>query len=216
VLTGSQRTSGTIDVQGGEVSEKHYHPCSREAKKIKLTDQPWYRPGVTRKQSDEYLANTPPGAFVVRPAAAGDSHVMDVQAGPRIGHVLLTHANIDGVTYYHLPGTPHYFEHVYDLVLFCHYNPFIFEKIDGQIVITLSIAMAKKAEKINVVRVFLVVVVLEGLGGGCFSTRLLAARGGLVSEVAFPARHGRRYSAPSLCSPALSRSERSRRRRTTR
>lgn len=149
-----QRPSGNIDAQGSgaDMEDKHYHPATREAKKIKLTDQPWYRPGVTRKQSDEYLASTPPGAFVVRPAAAGDSHVMDVQAGPRIGHVLLTHVTEDGLTYFHLPGTPHFFEHVYDLVMFCHYNPFIFEKIDGQIIITLSIAMAKKAEKINIKR----------------------------------------------------------------
>eukprot|EP00048_Salpingoeca_helianthica_P017246 m.236246 g.236246 ORF g.236246 m.236246 type:complete len:738 (-) comp20502_c0_seq1:110-2323(-) len=147
-----RRTSGNIDIQGGDGAEKHYHPCSREAKKIKLPDQPWYRPGITRKQSDDYLASTPPGAFVVRPAAAGDSHVMDVQAGPRIGHVLLSHITIDSITYFHLPGTPHYFEHLFDLVMFCHYNPFIFEKIDGKIVITLSIAMAKKAEKINVKR----------------------------------------------------------------
>lgn len=79
---------------------------------------------------------------------------MDVQAGPRIGHVLLSHVkNEEGVTFYQLPGTVHMFEHLYDLVLFCHYNPFIFEKIDGTIAITLSIAMAKKAEKINIVSV---------------------------------------------------------------
>lgn len=78
---------------------------------------------------------------------------MDVQAGPRIGHVLLSHVQHKGVPYFLLPGTPHLFEHIYDLVLFCHYNPFVFEKIDGKVVITLSIEMAKKAEKINIVRI---------------------------------------------------------------
>jgi hypothetical protein len=118
---------------------------------VKLQDQPWYRPSATRQLSEEYLANTPPGAFVIRPSAAGDSHVLDVQAGPRIGHVLLSHVMFEDQTYYQLPGTPHVFENIYDLVLFCHFNPFVFEKIDGTITITLSIAMAKKAEKLNVV-----------------------------------------------------------------
>ena len=89
--------------------------------------------------------------------------MMDVQAGPRIGHVLLSHVNVDNVSYFQLPGTPHLFEHMYDLVLFCHYNPFVFEKIDGTIVITLSIAMAKKAEKINIVSLCVCVCVCVGV-----------------------------------------------------
>ncbi len=88
--------------------------------------QPWYRPEASRKVAEDYLTNTPPGAFIVRMSSAGDCHILDVQAGMRVCHVQLLHVPFEGVTYYKLPGTVHFFEHIFDLVLFCHYNPFQF------------------------------------------------------------------------------------------
>ncbi len=75
---------------------------------------------------------------------------MDVQAGPRIGHVLLPHIIKDGILFFRLPGSPHLFQHLFDLVRFCHYNPFYFENINTEGTnITLSIAMANHAEKLH-------------------------------------------------------------------
>jgi hypothetical protein len=87
---------------------------------------------------------------VVRQAPDGKSFVLDIQAGPRVGHVLLAACEFEGNSYLSLPGTMHAFEHIFDLVLFCHYNPFNFKNInDSNVSITLSLAMTKHAERIN-------------------------------------------------------------------
>eukprot|EP00047_Mylnosiga_fluctuans_P004594 m.235460 g.235460 ORF g.235460 m.235460 type:complete len:763 (-) comp12828_c0_seq1:115-2403(-) len=134
--------------------EFHYHPASRSALDTDVSAQPWFRSDYTRKSSEEYLANSPPGAFVVREASTKDCHILDVQAGGRVCHVQLLHVLVNKLKYYKLPGTPHMFEHLMDLVLFCHYNPFHFNyegmSKEG---ITLSLAMARRAEQMHVKKI---------------------------------------------------------------
>ena len=123
---------------------------SRRSKEIVLKEQPWFREGFSREQADAYLAKTPPGAFILRPNPAKDSYILDVQAGVRVGHVLLAEVQLEGAIYCRLPGTLHLFQSLYDLVLFCHYNSFTFKNIDnGSVSISLSVAMTKRAEQIN-------------------------------------------------------------------
>eukprot|EP00047_Mylnosiga_fluctuans_P002894 m.226418 g.226418 ORF g.226418 m.226418 type:complete len:1450 (+) comp11421_c0_seq1:361-4710(+) len=131
-------------------SGKHYYTSTREAQALKVEEQPWFRPTLTRADSDQYLLKTPPGAFVVRKSPDSKSFVMDVQAGPRVGHVLLSKVEFKGHEFYNLPGTTHAFEHIYDLILFCHYNAFNFKNInESSVSITLSLAMSKRAQQIN-------------------------------------------------------------------
>lgn len=134
--------------QPGE-DDLNFYPASRRASKVEVKDQPWFRTNFTRQQSEEYLASAPPGAFILRPSPAGDAHVLDVQAGPRVGHVLISHVHLESVIYYRLPGTKHLFQHLFDLVRFCHYNSFNFKTIESDVSITLSVAMAKHADEIN-------------------------------------------------------------------
>jgi hypothetical protein len=131
--------------------ELHYHPTTRHARDFVVEAQPWFRDAnFSRQDADAYLAKTPPGAFILRATHSGDTHILDVQAGPRVGHVLLTQILLVETPYHVLPGTSHVFEHLFDLVRFCHYNPFNFRGVnEDNVFITLSLAMSKRAEFIN-------------------------------------------------------------------
>jgi hypothetical protein len=124
---------------------------TRHARSVVIDQQPWYRgPTFSRQDADAYLEKTPPGAFILRASKTGDSHILDVQAGPRVGHVLLAQVMLESNAYHRLPGTVHVFQHLYDLVRFCHYNSFNFKGVnEDNVYITLSLAMSKRAELIN-------------------------------------------------------------------
>jgi len=127
-----------------------YHEESDISSQINIAEhESWYRPKMNRVESDAYLLNTPPGAFIVRMSSKGGV-VLDVQAGPRVGHVLLDTSEYDSKSYFHLPGTKHYFSSIYDLVMFCHYNTFNFQNInEADVEISLSVTMSDRAKILN-------------------------------------------------------------------
>ena len=48
-----------------------YHEESEISSQINIDGESWYQPKLNRADSDAYLENTPPGAFIVRLSSKG-------------------------------------------------------------------------------------------------------------------------------------------------
>lgn len=117
---------------------------------FKLESAPWYQEDTTTEEATKYLKDTPQGAFVIRKAPNRPNDLaLSVQAGPKVCHVLLRGVDHDGKTYKNVSPTAEHFEHVYDLVKYCHHEPFHFKAIDEKENIYLLLDAAKEADAIN-------------------------------------------------------------------
>ena len=89
-----------------------------------------------------WLDQTPQGAFVFSqaPERSRDASLLSVQCGDAICIVQVGTEiyNSDGKEYLNLPGTPHYFGHIYDLVNYTQLQPLQFSQLE-QPFISLSI-----------------------------------------------------------------------------
>ena len=149
-------TTGIEDEYNGELLR--FHLTSHVAFPHNIDEQSWFQPKTKKKEAELFLEHAPVGAFLIRIPANPFSYMLDVQAGPRIGHVLLAQIMRDEMMYVRLPGTPHVFQHLFDLVRFCHFNPFHFEKIgtgDSSSAINLSIVMSNRADVLYAVSAYL-------------------------------------------------------------
>ena len=73
-----------------------YHEESDISSQINIAEhESWYRPKMNRVESDAYLLNTPPGAFIVRMSSKGgaDSYFMVVLCFPK-KNISMIHFNI--------------------------------------------------------------------------------------------------------------------------
>lgn len=124
------------------------HHKSTKASQIALQKQSWMRLNWKRRRAIRYLQPSPVGAFLIRKADTKGEYVMSVQAGVKVCHVLLRSELHDRAVLFNVHPTPHFFEHLYDLVLFCSHQPFHFEAL-GSDLITLNLKSAETAAKIN-------------------------------------------------------------------
>ena len=114
--------------------------------------QAWFQPKSSRKDAENLLLLGDAGAFLIRLPSNPMHFMLDVLAkpssGPRVGHVLLPQILRDGTLFTRLPGTPHVFQHLFDLVRFCHFNPFHFDW-DQDVAVNLSIALANRTDRLH-------------------------------------------------------------------
>lgn len=135
-------------IKGRVEDGKEFHDVSADAKDIDLAAQSWFQINWTREESEAYLENASKGAFIIRKSA--DTLAIAIQCGPmvhnKISHIRLNKCNMKGKEWYNVVPTIHYFEHVYDLIFYCHYCPFHITNMSSENVITLSLAAALEAE----------------------------------------------------------------------
>eukprot|EP00051_Salpingoeca_urceolata_P010256 m.124990 g.124990 ORF g.124990 m.124990 type:complete len:1001 (+) comp16640_c2_seq1:98-3100(+) len=123
---------------------------SQRAANVDLGKQSWFRTSWSTLQATRYLECSPKGSFVIRGAPeASTDYVLSVQAGPRVAHVLLRSATTGGRFYWRLHANSAWFEHIFDLVLYCSVEPFCFKALDPHASIKLNLLAAEKAEEIN-------------------------------------------------------------------
>eukprot|EP00730_Choanoeca_flexa_P006691 TRINITY_DN12204_c0_g1_i6.p2 TRINITY_DN12204_c0_g1~~TRINITY_DN12204_c0_g1_i6.p2 ORF type:complete len:386 (+),score=55.99 TRINITY_DN12204_c0_g1_i6:2373-3530(+) len=138
------------DAELGQTKMFYIHYTSKGAKQINVYKEPWCHLRWGKIQADRYLSPAPKGAFIVRKGPQQGEFVLSVQSGIRVCHVLLRAVKYrTGPVLYNIYPTPQWFESLYDLVLFCSYQPFYFSKLDATNEITLSLAASSKAQKLN-------------------------------------------------------------------
>ena len=99
------------------------------------------------------MAPAPKGAFVIRDAphtADKTDFCLSVQTGlqGRVCNVLIKREQAADVTWWNIHPTPHFFESLFDLVLYCSVQPFHFRNIDPTNKITLDLAAAVEAARL--------------------------------------------------------------------
>lgn len=134
--------------QDGRRENMFIHHRSMVAAAVRLQKQSWMRLAWKRRRAIRYLQPSPVGAFLIRQGDKKGEYILSVQAGVKVCHVLLCSEIYNGTVLFNVHPTPHFFEHLYDLVLFCSYQPFHFEAL-GSDLITLNLESAKTAERIN-------------------------------------------------------------------
>eukprot|EP00043_Microstomoeca_roanoka_P009718 m.92613 g.92613 ORF g.92613 m.92613 type:complete len:768 (+) comp14671_c0_seq1:195-2498(+) len=134
--------------EGDDMPIMFVHYTSKGAQKIDVFRQPWCRIKWSKARSNRYLSSAPVGAFIIRRATQRGQYVLSVQAGPRVCHVLIRAIAKDSTILYNVYPTPQWFENLYDLVLFCSYQPFQFPDLEGSGAITLSLEASQRAERL--------------------------------------------------------------------
>lgn len=112
-----------------------------------MSTQSWFRRTWGPKNVEQFLAKAPEGAFVVRdvPDAPGD-FALTLKAGGKMRNMLLKRSLVGSKQYWNVHPTKQYFAHLFDLVAFCHREPFRFE---GGLTVPLNIKAVRQAEEMH-------------------------------------------------------------------
>eukprot|EP00047_Mylnosiga_fluctuans_P006931 m.250047 g.250047 ORF g.250047 m.250047 type:complete len:198 (+) comp16520_c0_seq1:203-796(+) len=92
--------------------------------------QVWYRAGgMARADAVSQLRGTEKGTFLVRETiytpTGEDTHTIDVQAGPRVVHILIRHVPSPIGQLFRIDAHHEWiFERLFDVIRFCSLNPF--------------------------------------------------------------------------------------------
>ena len=107
------------------------HGVSAVARNVDVRSQPWFCADWTADKATAFLKDKPRGSFVLR--AAPDrpkDFVLTVQADGRTFNVLVRHIEKNGIVYWGVNPSTHFFQSLVDLLQFCSKSPFTFKGVE--------------------------------------------------------------------------------------